>query len=237
MKFDDKEEFQHPPFKPESPFVIVCEGFQDGGFFCALLKHLNITNCDVTFPKKKRDGANGKEGIPAMVRLLSEVPTVQGIAVMRDADEDANASFTEAQAAFVAPFPVPTHSFVVERERDKATGVFLIPGNGQLGALETLLLKAVFASHAEFAICMNSLEGCHQVTANWTENKKAKMRMQCVIASFCQENPGCSLGFIWGKGKDNPIDIASTVFQELADFLHDFTSVPAAPAERPDLPI
>lgn len=226
MKCDDKEEVRPAPFKPENQFVIVCEGFQDGGFFCALLEHLKITNCDVTFPKKKRDGANGKEGIPEMVRLLSEVETINGIAIMRDADEDDADSFKEAQSAFTGKFVAPKSPFVADRGKHKTTAVFLIPGKGQLGALETLLLKAVFSSHPEFATCMKSLETCHKITEDWSEKKKAKMRMQCVIASFCKNDPGCSLGFIWKKGKDNPIDLASDAFQELGNFLLDFTSAP-----------
>jgi hypothetical protein len=41
------------------------------------------------------------------------------------------------------------------------------------------------------------------------------------------------LGWIWSKGKDNPLDIASPVFQELADFLRDFTAVPAMAVPAP----
>ena len=222
MKCDEKELSRSDPFKPESPFVIVCEGFQDAGFVCALLRRLHIANCDVTFPKKKRDGANGEQGIPAMVSLLSAVPSIIGIAIIRDSDEDANQSFSKACAAYVKPFDPPKEPFVVERGKHKTTGVFLMPGRGKTGALEHLLLEAVFATHEPLADCVNALEVCNQRAANWNENKKAKMKMQCVIASYCQDDPGCSLGFIWHKGIDNPIDITSPVFQLLADFLKDF---------------
>jgi hypothetical protein len=230
LKCDDKEEVRPAPFKPESPFVIVCEGFQDAGLFCALLEHLKITNCDVTFPKKKRDGANGESGIPEMVRLLSEEQTVSGIAIMRDADENADDSFAKAQAAFTGQFTAPKDCFVVSRGKHKTTAVFLMPGRGLTGGLEALLLKAVFASHPELDTCISSLESCHKITALWSDKKKAKMRMQCVIASFCKADPGCSLAFIWKKGKDNPIDLASDAFKELSDFLVEFTATPAAPA-------
>jgi hypothetical protein len=225
LKCDEKEEVRPVPFQPESPFVIVCEGFQDRGFFCALLEHLKITNCDVTFPKKKRDGANGESGIPEMVRLLSEVATVGGIAIMRDADEDAEDSFARAQLAFTGQFIAPKDSFVVSRGKHKTTGVFLMPGKGLLGGLEALLLKAVFASHPELDTCISSLEVCHKLTDLWSDKKKAKMKMQCVIASYCKDDPCCSLGFIWRKGKDNPIDLANEAFKELSDFLVDFTHI------------
>jgi hypothetical protein len=217
------------PFKPENPFVVVCEGFQDAGFICALLRQLKVGNCDVTFPKKKRDLSNGKEGIPEMVRLLSEDPVVEGIAIVRDADDDSEGSFQEACKAFVEPFNAPKECFTIERGKRKTTAVFVMPGKGQTGALEHLLLKAVFSSYPELDTCMNNLVVCTQKAAKWSENKQAKMKMQCVIAAFCQDDPGCSLGFIWEKGRHNPIDIASPDFHEFAEFLISFTAAPAQP--------
>jgi hypothetical protein len=224
LKCDEKELSRSEPFKPESTLVIVCEGFQDAGFICALLRHLGISNCDVTFPKKKRDGANGEGGIAAMVNLLSAVPSVQGIAIIRDSDDNATHSFEKACAAYVKPFDSPKEPFIVERGRHKTAGVFLMPGKNKTGALEHLLLESVFTTHLSLANCITTLETCNQRVINWNENKKAKMKMQCVIASFCHDDPGCSLGFIWQKGTDNPIDIASPVFQELATFLRGFSA-------------
>ena len=72
MKCDEKEKTRDEPFKPESPFVIVCEGFHEAGFVCALLRHLGIDNCDVTFPKQKRDGAEGESGILEWTPILRQ---------------------------------------------------------------------------------------------------------------------------------------------------------------------
>jgi hypothetical protein len=205
-------------FEPESPFVVVCEGFQDSGFICALLKHLHIENCDVTFPKKKM----GKSGISEMVRLLVAESGVKGIAIVRDADGDPDGSFAEARDAFVDPFEKPKESCVIHRGKHRISAVFLIPGKTKKGTLEHLLFEAVSASHADVAKCVKDLEACARNMAAWDENKKAKMRMQSAIASFCEDDPGCSLGFIWHKKADNPIEIASPCFKELADFLAEF---------------
>jgi hypothetical protein len=224
LKCDEKEKARDAPFQPESPYVIVCEGFQDTGFVCAFLKHLGINNCDVTFPKTKRDGCDGESGIPKMVQLVAGIATVEGIAIIRDADMDADDSFRKACIAFEKPYDIPDESFVVKKGRHKRTGVFIMPGKGKTGAVEHLLLEAAFTSHPPLAKCVKELETCNQYSANWSENKKAKMRMQCVIASFCRANPGCSLGYIWRKGADNPLDIASPAFKELADFLTTFST-------------
>jgi hypothetical protein len=235
LKCDEKEPNPRPPFKPENRFVVVCEGFQDASFVCALLRHLQITNCDVTFPKKRRNGANGDSGIPDMVNLLSGEKLINGIAILRDADEDATESFKKACAAFVAPFHVPKDPFVIDRKKHHTTGVFLIPGNGKTGTIEHLLLPAVYANHPDLEKCINGLENCSAPLRQetWGQNKIAKMHMHCVVAAFCHDDPGCSLGWIWSKGKDNPLDIASPVFQELADFLRDFTAVPAMAVPAP----
>lgn len=223
MKCDDKEKVRENPFKPESPLVIVSEGFQDAGFICALLRHLRIENCDVTFPKKKRDKANGKDGMIEMAKLLIQEPNLKGIALIRDADTDLNVAFTDACKAFEAPYKSPKQPFLVEKGKNLTSAVFLIPGNGRTGTLEHLLLEAVFAKHKDLEKCVLSFEQCRTNTASWTENKKVKMRMQHVIASFCEGDPGCSLGFIWNKGIDNPINISSTAFNELSEFLKNFS--------------
>jgi hypothetical protein len=224
LKCDEKEKVREKPFKPESPLVIVGEGFQDAGFICALLRHLKIENCDVTFPKKKRDKANGKDGMIEMAKLMVQEPDLKGIALVRDADVNSGTAFEEACLAFESPYKAPKKPFAVEKGKTLTSAVFLVPGNGKTGTLEHLLLEAVFANHKDLEKCVLSFEACRKNTATWTNNKKAKMKMQSVIASFCEDDPGCSLGFIWFKGADNPIDIASPVFNELSDFLKAFSA-------------
>jgi hypothetical protein len=225
LKCDEKEKVREKPFKPESPLVIVGEGFQDAGFICALLRHLKIENCDVTFPKKKRDRANGKDGMVEMAKLMVQVPSLKGIALIRDADDKPSKAFEDSCAAFETPYRAPEKPFVVEKnKKDLSSGVFLIPGNGRTGTLKHLLLEAVFANHKDLEKCVLNFEACSTNTASWADNKKAKMKMQSVIASFCEDDPGCSLGFIWHKGVDNPIDIGNPVFSELSDFLRAFSA-------------
>lgn len=84
MKCDDKETLGGKPFEPESPFVVVCEGFHEMALVCALLRHLDISNCDVTYPKKQ-DGANGKTGIKNLMALLAgRSSSLNGVFVVAD---------------------------------------------------------------------------------------------------------------------------------------------------------
>ena len=223
MKCDEKELAPEKLLQPESPLVIVCEGFQDSGFVCALLRHLKIDNCDVMFPKKRKGGGNGKSAIPSMVKLVSAFPEVKGLALLWDADASDSQAFKDACESLESPFKPPKKPFSVQTHNGLSTGVFLIPGRGQKGTLEHMLLRAVYAKHPDLQTCVGSFCGCYPRGAAWDENKKAKRDMHCVVATFCEDDPGCSLGFIWQKKKDNPIDIGSSAFSELAAFLKDFS--------------
>ena len=98
-----------------------------------------------------------------------------------------------------------------------------MPGKDKKGTLEHLLFDAFAASHAALAGHITTLQANAQNMQNWGDNPKAKMRMQCAVASFCEDDPQCSLGYIWHKGNDNPVDITSPAFNELATFLTDFS--------------
>jgi hypothetical protein len=84
------------------------------------------------------------------------------------------------------------------------------------------LIDAVVAKNPPVIECVDKLEICANWRVDWSANKIAKMKMHCAVASFCKDDPGCSLGFIWSKGEDNPMDITSPVFKELGDFLKEF---------------
>jgi hypothetical protein len=98
-----------------------------------------------------------------------------------------------------------------------------MPGNGRNGATEHLLFDAFAASHPELARCIANFEACATNTVGWADNDKAKMRMQCAVACFCEADPQASLAFLWHKGLHNPLNIASPTFGELSAFLTELT--------------
>jgi hypothetical protein len=226
LKCDDKESPRAKPFEPESPNVIVCEGFHDMAFVCSLLNHLKITNCDVTYPKKS-DGGNGKSGIKNVVALLAGREGIAGVLIVTDADIDAEASFKDMKDAFCKPFDAPPKAFIIHRTKKHKTGIFLTPGAGKTGALESLLLEAVKLQHPDAINCIDALEKCTNSTAGWSDNKRSKMRLACYIACHCKNDPCCSPGFIWSE-KNVVIDIASPAFTELCNLLQEFSKDPEA---------
>lgn len=223
MKCDEKEAARAKPFEPESSNVVVCEGFHDMGLVCALSKHLGITNCDVTYPKKS-DGGNGKDAIKTVVELLAgRTPKPSGLLIVTDADADPNRSFEGIKAAFCSPYPAPPRPFVIHKARNHKTGVFLIPGTGKTGALEALLLAAVQKEKPDALKCIEQFEKCTNTTSSWSDNKKDKMRMACYVASHCKNDPCCSLAFMWSE-KNLLLNLTNPVFEELGNFLKEFSA-------------
>jgi hypothetical protein len=223
LKCDEKEAQGAKPFEPESPYVIVCEGFQDMAFVCALLKYHGISNCDVTYPKKT-DGGNGQTGIKNVVSLLAgRAAELSGVFIVADADEDPAASFKEVAKAFVDPFKPPESGFTIHKTKKHRTGVFLIPGNGRSGALENLLLEAAITTNPNAMHCIEEFQRCCNTITDWPASKQAKMKFACYIASQCKNDPCCSPAYIWAS-KNKVLDIASPVFGELVALLKEFAA-------------
>ncbi len=223
MKCDEKEAAAINPFEPESPYVIVCEGFHDMALVCALLRHAGITNCDVTYPKKK-DGGNGKDAIKKVVELLAgRSAQLKGVFVVTDADLDPDDSFKTICGAFVPPFKAPTAAFTIHRGKDYRTGVFLTPGKGKTGEVEDLLLQVALDTNPRTIQCIEDFKVCVNTMGNWSANKQAKMKLACYIATQCKNDPCCSPAFIWAT-KNKVLEIANPVFKELSDLLAEFAA-------------
>jgi hypothetical protein len=237
LKCAEKEVAGAPPFEPESPFVIVCEGWQDASFVCALLERLGVTNCDVTYPKKS-DGGNGKDAIKKMVLLLAgRKPVLSGLAVIADADSTPEDSFKGICESFSAPYKPPPNCFEMHEHKETRTAIFLIPGRNKTGALEHLFLDAIQAVNPDGLRCVDALRECAQVTREWSENKIGKMRLAAYVATNCKNDPCCSPAYLWSS-KNMVFEISNPVFKELSDFLEAFTAeVPINPNKHADRPM
>ncbi len=226
MKCDERESTTGKDFIRESPFIIVCEGFHDVSFVCALLRHLKINNCDVTFPKKLREGGNGKDKIVETLKgLAGRTAGLLGVLVVWDADNSPDDSFRAAQDAFKfdgAPFYPPPTPFTVRPGRIK-TAIYMMPGAGRSGSLEHLLFEAAADNQPKAAGCVDQLCQCAEIdSGDLSENDRAKLRLATMIAT-CFEDHTCSLGWVWSK-KRNPIPIDSRRFKDFSDFITRFTS-------------
>jgi hypothetical protein len=217
------------------PYVIVCEGMGDAGFVEALLRHKKVENCCVGCPSDETAGGSGFEAIPAYLKGIAMTArragkSLEGLAVIADANGDPDGRFAAVAAAMrLASFPEPAQPFVVD-DGPPRNAVFLIPGAGENGTLENLLLKAAFRKTPVLERCIEEFSTCTGMIATATDNQKAKMKMSAIAAAFCKDNPWTSIRLLW-KDKGNPVPIDSDCFDELSRFIDNF-STPAAVIRR-----
>lgn len=214
---------QESPIKRTLPFVAVCEGYGDVCFIAELLAHRNIKVCNVGCPTKKHFG-DGKGAIPAYLKALAtDKKGLRGILLVIDGDDKPQEFFTSMVHALTsASFPAPDKPFTIE-EKGIRVSIFVIPRSGQNGTLDDLLLEAVFKEHPEAQQCIEKFVDCTKVSKAWKPNQQAKMKLSALVAAYCEQNPWCSLAWVWNT-KGNPIPINSDSFGHLADFLVAFCS-------------
>jgi hypothetical protein len=211
------------------PFLVVTEGTGDARFVDKLLQFKNITNCSIGCPSTQSAGGMGKKSflnyLSAIqtVRTRAESVPLRGLLVLTDANGDADQSFNDVVSALRgATFPVPDSAFNV-KEGNPKVAVYLIPGVGETGTLEHLLLKAVFQKTPSLQRCVDDYSQCTGGLKSAKPNIQAKMIMSALAATFCAENPWCSLAYMWSD-KDNPVPIGSSHFDPLSNFIRSFAA-------------
>ena len=109
----------------EKPFLLFVEGKDDEAVVGLLLRYLGVAGAQIF-------NAKGKDRIRDVVNAFVVSPgfddTVQGVAILRDADADPAAALWSCQDSL--------------KEISKRTGVFLLTGDGP-GVLEDLCLRTL----------------------------------------------------------------------------------------------
>jgi hypothetical protein len=202
---------------------VVCEGYSDACFISALLDHKGVEEYQVGCPTSDSVGGEGKDKIPKYLEALATNKTgLRGILVLVDADDKPKTVFDAmAKALENATFPAPTKPFSIEGTNLFRVAVFMIPRDGSTGTLEDILWEAAVQKDNEVKICVEEFASCTGQMSKWKPNKQAKMRMHSTIAAYCEENPSCSLAWIWSQ-KGNPVPIDSTRFDHISKFLAEF---------------
>jgi hypothetical protein len=213
------------------PFFIVAEGMGDARFIDELLQFKGITSCSVGCPS--RESSKNKTGKDAFPEYLLAIQTararaksvpLRGLLTVADADGDAGRSFTAVTNALEnAQFPKPADAFKISEVDGFKVAVYLVPGEGETGTLEHILLKAVFKKSPALEKCLEDLSTCTGGLKSVKPNAQAKMRMSALAATFCADNPWCSAANMWSD-KGNPVPINSDCFNHLHEFLATFVA-------------
>ena len=122
------------PLRIISQRILVVEGEDDRRFFRAFIKHHGLAGFQVI-------PMNGRTSLRAALRALRSAPGVSevtGLAIARDADDDAAGTFQSvADALRSAGLPVPEAPFAVCRGKPN-TLILIIAGVEGTGSIEDL---------------------------------------------------------------------------------------------------
>ena len=158
--------------------VLIVEGEDEVNFFTALLEHMRITGFEI-------HGIGGKDKFKSIFPALVRMPgfsDVEVLAVVRDADKDADAAFKSVRNILeregLKP-PIKMNQF--SNKSKPIVGIFIMPGNSDTGMLEDLCLKTV-ENHPAMK-CVNSFIDCVSKLDN-PPNNISKAKAQVFLAAM-----------------------------------------------------
>ncbi|HBJ83376.1 MAG TPA: hypothetical protein DDZ88_05780 [Verrucomicrobiales bacterium] len=169
--------------------LLLCEGEDEVSFFNAWFLELGITNVQVV----------AYQGKTKLAQFLSDLTKVSGLsqvnrmAIIRDADESATAALQSVQHAVEA---------APEGIRNLNPQIFVLPGEGKQGALESLWLASLAADPLapcidDFFICIES-KGW-QPSDVFAKNDKTKAQLWIATKDVPNERFGLAA---WHGRKD-----------------------------------
>ncbi len=157
--------------------VLLVEGRDENNFFNALMKYMGITGVEIREAGGKRQF---KDKLPALVRTRG-FSGVKVFAVIRDADEDAYATFESVKDILRRQNLEPPEQVNQFSEGIPAVGVFIMPGDFDAGMLEDLWLRTVRDNPA--MACVNSFIECVSQLKECPHNM-AKAKAQTFLAAM-----------------------------------------------------
>jgi hypothetical protein len=196
------------PIKIELDRLLLCEGKTTRLVLGPLCRHFEIQGFQPFDFGSKDNFGNFLEDI----KVLPGFAGVKAIAVVRDAEDDANAAFASVRNSLLeANLPVPEKAGGIAPESPHV-GVFLVPDNTSPGMIETLCMLSVGADPA-FS-CVEKFFACvsERATAHPTNLHKAHAQ------AFLATRP--KVEYHVGRAADDGVwDFNHAAFAPLVQFL------------------
>jgi 5S rRNA maturation endonuclease (ribonuclease M5) len=193
--------------------IVICEGKEDRAFFDAIMLYLDKREYH-GFVIGEGTGSYGIDSLPTFLKYLYGVRNfrrkIRDIILLADADANARATFdrivshvknANGDADVNSYYDVPTKEFEKSRGNPTFT-VFLQPGPGGIGCLETLLLTYARRVYAGEMGCVDGLiqcSGISNVPKSWSASKQDKSRLNALIAILHKESPSLSISHLWKR--------------------------------------
>ena len=185
-----------PTPKPINQAVLLLvEGKDSLHFFGALCKHLGLSHklqiMDFGGVSQFREFLVGLQG-------ASGFADVKSMGIIRDAEANPDGAFKSVQGSLrQAGLTVPTTPEQLSWDKQRAVGVLILPGQGRLGMLETLLCET-FADAPE-RCCIDAFFGCVKEQCPEAEVRNSdKARARVFLATKPNSYP--SVGVAAKKG-------------------------------------
>ena len=166
--------------------LLLVEGADEARFMEPLCNHLQLANIQII-------PYGGKNRLGGFLRALTRMhgfETVERLAVVRDADENAGSAFQSVQSALEsADLPVPAQVESFEDGKPQVS-VLIMPPGSQDGCLESLLWEMITSKDAGMAQCIGEFIDC--TSTSHMENSLDKARIYAYLS--VQRRPGLRIG-------------------------------------------
>lgn len=206
------------PILADSPCVLIVEGYSDLLFFAEALEWLKKPNG--VFIKDLGGSGNFKRNKRRMKSMLETflspalLTEKSAIGVVVDADNDAAASSKrlEVTLSTITGQPVTTGAWTAGPPR---IGLFVVPGAGRQGEIETLVWEAWAndPANAGSRTCVEGFLACMDQHGR-TARSADKGRIGALLSVLSDEDPRLGPG-----ARDGAFDFARPELQPLLDFL------------------
>jgi hypothetical protein len=234
-----------PAIKFEKKWLMVVEGDADRLIFGNLLERRGIDDFQVEVPRNNPDETGGLDRIGKFLATLPSSETfrakVKAILIVADNDNAPEKQFKRVQdrihdankairreffeigrgtEATEVPIPESPQTPAYGNE-GPAVVVLMLPWTDKKGALETLSLGAAYS---RWGGIKDALEAYVKRTPakDWDVTELSKMRMQCIIAATCEQDPNTPLSHLFERKKQYHFSTKNRCFDRVANFLHGF---------------
>lgn len=139
--------------------LIVVEGKDEKLFLEKLLDQMGLRGITDVRDVEGKDHFRTK--IPALLKMTGFDENVKSLAIIRDADDNADAAFQSIQSIMRrAECEPPAVMNEFQEGGDRKVGIFIMPGDSERGMLEDLCLRTV-SDHPAMK-CVDSFVSCIQ---------------------------------------------------------------------------
>jgi len=202
------------------PKLVIGEGKVDKFFFSQLFVEHNLPEFEAKNPVVGTDTSGGIDKIGQYLKGLTAATTFSIVRkIVVAADNDDGAAFPRVCTELrKANYSVPSAAKQFVQTAGKPDLAILMIPDEFPGCLESLCFMAATNKWSALEAPFVAYFGATPATG-WTVSKQAKMKVQCMLASTCKQNPQVALHDIWQKEPKYHIPVTDPVFQTIVAFL------------------